>query len=152
MEYLPGGELECPSTRMVFILPWRHDFLLAPLGHPRRTDFGQPMDSAFIRTDPHLIRLPLLSMPPNPSQALDPLWVVILGHPLGPFPHPAHVMEPASDGPGGNRQAVLRLELGRQRGTTPPRPAPAIGAWWSLEEGSQRALHPGPQDRRPAGG
>jgi hypothetical protein len=40
-------------------------------------------------------------------------------------------------------QTVLGLELGSQRGTTPPRPAPAIGLWWGLEQGSQGALEPG---------
>src|SRR4029450_1860637 len=90
MQYLPGGEIECTSQRMFFILPWRHDFLLAPLGPPRSTDFGQQMDIEFSSKDHHLIRWQLLSMPPNPRQALDPLWVVIFGHQLGPFPHPAH--------------------------------------------------------------
>ena len=95
------------------------------------------------------MRLQLLRMPPNPGQALDPLGVVVFGHQLGPFPHPAHGMEPASYGPCGNLPAVFRRELGRQRGTTPPRPAPAIGTGWRLEEGPQRAFHPGHQDRRP---
>src|SRR6516164_8641191 len=93
------------------------------------------MDIEFISKDHHLMRLQALGMKANPGQALDPLRVVIFGDALGPFPHPAHGMEPASDGPDGHLQALFRLELGRQRGTTPPRPAPAIGPWWSLEEG-----------------
>src|SRR5215467_9971081 len=152
MEYLPGGKIERASKIVFFILPWRHDFLLAPLGHPRGTDFGQQMDIEFISNDHDLTRLQALGMKANPGQALDPLRVVIFGDQLGPFPHPAHVMEPASDGPGGNLQAVFRLELGSQRGTTPPRPAPAIGPRWRLEECPQRALHPGHQGRRPDGG
>jgi len=122
MEYLTDGEIERASKRVFCILPWRHDFLLAPLGHPRGTDLGQQMDIEFISKDYHLMRWQLLSMPPNPGQALDPLCVVIFGHQLGPFSHPAHVMEPASYGPRGNLQAVFRLELGSQRGTTPPHP------------------------------
>src|SRR5678809_149579 len=110
------------------------------------------MDIEFISKDQHLMRLQVLSMPPNPGQALDPLWVAIFGRELGSFPHPAHFMEPTSYGPCGNLQAMFRLELSRQRRTTPPRPAPAIGTWWRLEERPQRALHPGHQDRRPAGG
>src|SRR6266581_4207636 len=111
MEYLPGGEIERTSKIVFFILPWRHDFLLAALGHPRGTDLGQQMNIEFISKDHHLMRLQLLSMPPNPGQALDPLGVVVFGHQLGPFPHPAHVMEPASYGPCGNLQAVFRHEL-----------------------------------------
>src|SRR2546428_315734 len=70
-----------------------------------------------------------LAMPRNPGQALAPLRRVIWGPKLGPFPPPAHVMDPSSYGPRGHPQAVLRLELGYQRRTTPPRPAPAIGTW-----------------------
>src|SRR5215467_1298871 len=73
IEELPGGEIERASKRVFFILPWRHDFLLAPLRHPRGTDFGQQMDIEFIRKDHHLIRLQLLRMPPNPGQSLDSL-------------------------------------------------------------------------------
>ena len=152
MQYLSGGKIERTSQIVFFILPWRHDFCLAPLGHPRSPDFGQQMDIEFIRKDQHLMRLQALGMPPNPGQALDPLWVVIFRHQFGPFPYPAHVMEPASYGPCGNLQAVFRLELRRQRGTTPPRPAPAIGTWWDLEESPQRALQPRHQDGRPDGG
>src|SRR5215207_8472189 len=152
MEYLPGGEIERPSQIVFCLLPWRHDFLLASLGHPCRPDLGQEVNIAFISKDHHFMRLQRLSMPPNPSQALDPLWVVILSHQLGPFPHPAHFMEPPSYGPCGNLHAVFPLELGSQRGTTPPRPTPAIGTGCGLEECPQRALHPGHQDCCPDGG
>ena len=149
MQYLAGGKIERTSHIAFFILPWRHDCFLAPLGHPGRPDFGQQMDIEFICKDHPLMHLQVLGMPPNPGQAHDPLWVVIFRHQFGPFPHPAHLMEPAPYGPGGNLQAVLRLELRRQRGTTPPRPAPAIGTGWSLEESPQRALQPRHQDGRP---
>src|SRR2546425_9644449 len=130
MQYLPGGQIERPSQRMFFILPWRHHFFLAPLRHPGGTNLRQQMESEFISKDHPLMRWQALGMPPNPGQALDPLRVVIFGHQVGPFPHPAHVMEPSSYGPRGNLQAVFRLKLGCQRRTTPPRPAPAIGPWW----------------------
>src|SRR5713101_4299217 len=149
MQYLPGSEIERASKIVFFILPWRYDFFLAALRHPRGPDLRQEMDIELISKDHPLVRLQALGVPPNPGQALDPLRVVIFGDQLGPFPHPAHVMEPAAYGPRGNLQAVFRLELRRQRGTTPPRPAPAIGTGWRLEEGPQRALHPGHQDRRP---
>jgi len=141
--------MERASQIVFFILPWRHDFLLAPLRHPRGTDFGQQMDIEFIRKDHHRIRLPLLRMPPNPGQSLDALGVVIFRPQLGPFPHPAHLMEPAPDGPRRHFQAMLGLELGSQRGTAPPRAAPAIGPWWGLEECPQRAPDPGHQDGGP---
>ena len=152
MQYLAGSQMERTCQRVFVILPWRHDFFLAPLGPPRRPDFGQQRDSEFIRKDQPLMRLPVLGVPPNPGHALAPLWVVILRHQFGAFPHPAHLMEPASDGPRGHLQAVLRLELRRQRGPTPPRPAPALGTGWRLEESPQRARQPRPQDGRPGGG
>ena len=152
MQYLAGGKIERTSQRVFFILPWRHDFCLAPLGPPRRPDFGQQMDIEFIGKDQHLMRLQVLGMPPNPGQARDPLWVVIFRHQFGSFPHPIHLMKPSSYGPRGHRQAVFRLELRRQRGATPPRSAPTIGTGWSLEERPQRALQPRPQDGRPDGG
>src|SRR5919109_3489991 len=130
MEYLARGEVEGASEIMLFILPGCHHFLLAPLGHPGRPHLGQQMDIECISKHPHLTRLQALGMPANASQALDPLRVVIFGYQLGPFPHPTHVMEPAPDGPSGYFQAVFGLELGCQRGTTPPRPAPAIGPRW----------------------
>src|SRR5262249_31809510 len=151
MQYLTGSQIERPSQIVFFILPWRHDFCLAPLGHPRRPDFGQQMDIEFIRKDQPLMRWQVLGMPPNPGQALDPLGVVIFRHQFGAFPHPAHLMEPSADGPRGHLQTVFRLEVRRQRGTTPPRPAPAIGTGWRLEEGPQRALYPRHQNGRPDG-
>src|SRR5207248_1942285 len=98
-----------------------------------------------------LTRLQALGMQANPGQALDPLRLVIFGHQLGPFPHPAHGIEPVPYSPSGNLQAVFRLELGSQRGTTLMHPAPAIGPWRSLEECPQRALDPGQQDHGPDG-
>src|SRR5438093_6910535 len=94
-----------------------------PLGIQAAPHLGQEMDIEFISKHHHLTRLQALGMQANPSQAFDPLRVVIFGDQLGPFPHPAHVMEPAPDGPSGYFQAVFGLELDRQRGTTPPRPA-----------------------------
>src|ERR671925_73123 len=152
MPYLAGSPIARTCQRVFVILPWRHDFCLAPLEPPRRPDCGQQMDIECIRTDKPLMRLQVLGMPPNPGQALDPLWVVIFRHQFGAFPHPAHLMEPSSDGPRGHLQAVFRLELRRQRGPTPPRPAPAIGTGWRLEESPQRALEPRYQDGRPGGG
>jgi len=151
MKYLAGGKIERTSKRVVFLLPWRHDFLLAPLGHPRGPNLGPQMDIECSGQDHPLMRVQALGMPPTLGQALDPLRIVIFGHQLGPFPHPAHVMEPPPDGPRGNRQAMFRLEVDCQCGTTPPRPAPAIGPWWDLEECPQRALPPGHQDGRPDG-
>src|SRR5918999_1937088 len=85
------------------------------------------MDIEFIGKDHHLTGLQALGLKPNPGQALDPLRIVIFGDELGPFPHPTHFMEPASDGPSGDVKAMLGLELSRQCGATPAGAAPAIG-------------------------
>src|SRR5262249_3772906 len=152
MPYLAGGKRERPSQRVFFILPWRHACGLAPPGQPRRPDCGPQRDSECIRKDQPLMRWPVLGMPPNPRPALAPLWVGSFRYQCGAFPHPAHLMEPASDGPRGHLQALFCLKLRRQRGPTPPRPAPAIGPWWRLEESPPRALQPRPQEGGPDGG
>src|SRR5215831_20284980 len=95
MEYLARGEIERTSERVFFVLPWRHDYLLAPLGHPRRPDLGQHMDSECIRTDEHLMGLPMRALLAHPGQALAPLRIIIFGPQLGSFPHLPQCMEPA---------------------------------------------------------
>ena len=149
MEALARGEIERPSEIVFFIFPGRHDFLLAPLGHPGRSDLGQQMHIELIGKDHHLARWQARGMKPKAGQARDPLRIIIFGHQLGPLPHPAHFMEPAAYGPSRNLQPGFGLELGCQRGPTPPRPAPTIGPWWRLEECPQSTLDPGQQDRRP---
>ena len=55
MPYRARREIERARARVFFILPWRHDFLLAALGHPRGADLRQQMDIALIRQDHHLL-------------------------------------------------------------------------------------------------
>ena len=93
--------------------------------------------------------LSVLRLEPNPCEAVDPFWSAIFGNELGPFPHPAHVMEPASDGPGRDVYPVFDLELRGQGGATPAGTTAAIGPWWRFEQGAQRASHPRQEDRRP---
>jgi hypothetical protein len=85
MKYLAHGEIEGARERVFCILSWRHDFLLAPSGHPRGPDLGQEMDSAFISKDLQLMRWHALNLPPNPGQAFHPLRIVILATNLARF-------------------------------------------------------------------
>ena len=100
------------------------------------------MDVEFIRKDHHLMGLQLCGMPPNPGQAFHPLWIVIFGRQLGPFPYPADLVEPAAHGFCGYIDAMFRLECQRERGTAPPRAAPAVGPWGFFQQGAQRARQP----------
>jgi hypothetical protein len=77
MEALAGGEGECPSQRGLFMLPWWHACLLAPLGHPRGTALGAQMASECIRKDHHLMRVQALGMHAHPGQPFAPLWGII---------------------------------------------------------------------------
>jgi len=151
MEELPGSEIEGASQGVFFVLPWRHDFLLAALGYPCGPNLGQQVDIECIRKDHHLMCLPRLRMQANPGQALGPFRIVIFGDQLGAFPHPTQLMEPAAHGPCGHLQPVFRPQLRRQRGTTPSRPAPAIGPWRDLEQRLQRTLQPRQQESCPNG-
>src|SRR4051812_12791839 len=119
MEELARSKIERASEIIFFILPWRHDFLLAPLRHPCSTDLRQQMDIEFISKDQHLMDLQVLDMPANPSQARDSLWIVIFGYQLGPFPHPPQFMEPAPYRPRRHLKTMLGVEFKCQRGTTP---------------------------------
>src|SRR5215813_15632813 len=98
MPSLAGSQIERTGQRVFFMLPWRPDCCLAPLGHPRRPDFGHQRDRECLRKDQPLMRLHVLGMPPNPGQALAPLWIVLLRHQFGALPPPAYFMAPASNG------------------------------------------------------
>src|SRR5262245_23899986 len=74
--------------------------------------------------------------------------VVIFGRQFGAFPDPADFMEPAAHGFCGHLDAMLGLERHGERGTAPPRAAPAIGPWGFFEEGTERAREPGHQNGR----
>jgi len=110
---------------------------------------NQFMDIEFIGTDQHLLRWQLFGVPPHVGQALDPLGIVIFGHQLRPFPHPAHLIQPPAHGPGGDLQPMLDLAFPRQRGTTPTGATAAIRSRRCLEQHRQRALEPRAQDGRP---
>ena len=91
------------------------------------------MNVEFIRTDHHLMRLQVFVMKPNTGQTFDPLWVIIFGHELGAFPHPADLVEPAADGFCGPLDPVFGLECRREGGTTPAGTALAIGTRGDFE-------------------
>jgi hypothetical protein len=57
MEHLACGEVESASQIVLGLLAWRHDCLLAALGHPGRSDFGEEMDIKLIGKDHDLMRL-----------------------------------------------------------------------------------------------
>jgi hypothetical protein len=99
MEQLARGKVESASQIALGILAWRHDFLLLAFRHPGRPDFGEEMDIKLIGKDHNLMRLQVLSMKANASQALDALRVVVFSHQLGAFPHPTHLMEPTPNRP-----------------------------------------------------
>ena len=90
--------MQRPSEIVLLVLPWRHDLSLRALRHPRRPDLGQEVNIEFIRKDHHLMRLQVFVLKPNTGQPLDPVRVVIFGDQLGPFPDPAHLVEPAAHG------------------------------------------------------
>lgn len=146
MEYLACGEIEGAREIVFFLLSWRHDFLLAPSGHPRGTDFGQEMDSEFISKDEPLMRLQVLNLPPNPGQAFHPLRIVIFGNQRGSFPYPAQFMQPAPYRPSGDLKAMFGMEFAGQCGTTPAGATPPKGPWGCLEKSGERSLDPGHQD------
>ena len=104
---------------------------------------SQEMNVECIRKDHHLMRLQVFVLKPNPGQTFEPVWVVIFGHELGAFPHPAALVEPAAHGFCGHCEAVFGPKRRREGGTTPPRAAPAISTWGFFEEGAQRAREPG---------
>ena len=54
------------------------------------------MDIEFIDKDHHFLGLQVLGVKPDTGQTVDAVRSVIFGCQLGPFPHPAHLVEPAS--------------------------------------------------------
>ena len=143
--------MQCPSQIVFLVLAWRHDLVLRALRHPRCSDLWQEVNIELIRKHHDFMRLQVFVMKPNARQTLAPVWVIIFGHQLGPFPHPAHLVEPAAHGFCGHLNAVFGLERRREGGTTPPGAAPAIGAWGGFEYGAQGAHEPGHQDGHPHG-
>jgi hypothetical protein len=119
IEQLASGEMQRPSEIVRLILPWRHDLGLRALRHPSRPDLGQEVNTEFIRKDHHLMRLQVFVMKPNTRQTVDPVRVVIFGHQLGPFPHPAYLVEPASYRFRRHLDAVFGLERRRECSITP---------------------------------
>src|SRR6185295_14602376 len=133
---------------VLLVLAWGHHLFLRPLWHPGRSNLRQQVDIEFIRKDHPLMRLQMFALKPNARQTLDPVWVVIFGHQLGPFPHPAHLVEPAAHGFRGHCDAVFGLERRREGGTTPAGATPAIGPRGSFEYGPEGSREPRHQDAR----
>src|SRR5215467_12941950 len=106
------------------------------------------MNIEFIRKHHEFMRLQVVMRKPNTGEPLDPVWIIIFGHKLRPFPHPADLMEPAANGFCGHRDAVFGLKRRRECRTTPSRAAPAIRPWGGLEQGPKRAREPRRQDTR----
>src|SRR5438876_420829 len=121
--------MQRPSERVLLVLAWGHPLSLRAVRHPSGPDLGQEMPIEFIRTDHHRMRLQVFVMKPQARHTLDPVWVVIFGHQLGPFPHPADLVEPTSHGFRGPLHAMCRLERRGEGGTTPAGAAPAIRTW-----------------------
>jgi hypothetical protein len=84
------------SQRVFFVRARRHHLFLGALRHPRCPDLWQEVDIEFIRQAHHLMSLSVCVLKPNAGQAFHPVWVIILGRELGAFPHPAHLVEPAT--------------------------------------------------------
>jgi len=97
------------------------------------------------------MRLHGVVMQPNARSPLDPVWVIIFGHELGPFPYPVHLVEPTAHRFCSNLNAVLGLERRREGGTTPPGAALAIGTWGPFEQRTKGAQEPRHQDGHPHG-
>src|SRR5262245_40026048 len=148
MPQLPGGEMQRPSQIVFLVRAWRPNFFLGALEHPGGSDLRQEVDIGWFRQHHHLMDLQPFSMPPNPGHAFHSLRVVIFGRQLGPFPHPADLVEPAAHGFGGHRDAMLGLACHGERGTAPAGPAPTIGPGGFFEEGTEGARQPGHQDSR----
>ena len=90
--------MQCPSQIVLLVLACGHHLFLRALWHPGRSNLRQQVDIELIREDHHLMRLQLFALKPYTRQPLDPVRVVIFGHQLVPFPHPAHLVEPAAHG------------------------------------------------------
>jgi len=151
VEYFATGKMECPSKIVFLVRAGRPDLFLCPLRPPGCPNLWQEVNIEFIGKDHDFMRLPMFMMKPNAGQPLDTLRVVIFGRQFGPFPYPAHLVEPAAYGFRRYRDAVFGLERGREGGTTPPGTAPAIGAWGGFEDSAQGAHKPGHQDGYPHG-
>ena len=115
MEYGASGEIQGASEVVLRVLAGGHDFLLGPFGHPGRADLGQQVDIELIGKNHHLMHLPQLAMKSNTGQAFDPLWIIILGNQLRPFPYLIHLVEPAAYSPCGYFKPEFSLEFYGQR-------------------------------------
>src|SRR5262252_2218802 len=131
--------MQCSSEIVFLVRPRCHDLLLGPLGHPGGADLWQEVNIEFIREDYHLMRTQVFVLKPNPSQAFNPMRVIIFGHQFGALPDPAYLMEPATHGFRRDLKAVFGLERGGEGRTTPPGAAPAVGPRSFFEDGAQRA-------------
>ena len=96
MEQFAGCEMQRSSQIVLLIFAWRHDLGLRAVRDPRCPDLGQEVKIEFIRKDHDLMGLQVFMMKPNAGQTLNPLWVIIFGHQLRPFPHLAYLVEPAA--------------------------------------------------------
>src|SRR5262245_56244736 len=136
------------SPGVFFVRTGRHELVLRALPHPRCPNLRQEVASACIRKHHDGMGWQVIGRTPNTGSPLDPVWLIIFGYQLRPFPHPAALMEPAAHGFCGHLDPVFGLERRREGGTTPPRTAPAIGPWSLCEYGPQSAREPGHDKRR----
>jgi hypothetical protein len=98
IQQMAWGERQGPSQRVLLVLAWGHPLFLRALWHPGRSNLRQQGEIACLRKDHHRMWRPLFALKPKTRQMRAPVRVVIFGHPLGPFPHPAHLVEPAAYG------------------------------------------------------
>jgi hypothetical protein len=111
------------------VRPGRQALFLGAVEPPGRADLWPAMGSKGLRKYPDLIGMSGFIMHPQAGSPRAPVWCIILGHALLPLPHPAARIAPAAYGCCGPRAPVCGLECHSERGSTPPRAAPAIGPW-----------------------
>jgi hypothetical protein len=146
IEYGASGEIQGASEVVLRVLAGGHDCLLGPFGYPGRADLGQQVDIELIGNNHRLMHLPQLTMKSNTGQAFDPLWIIILGNQLRPFPYLIHLVEPAAYSPCRYFNPEFSLEFYGHRSPTPACAIPAIGTRCGHEQHLQRTPEPRAQD------
>src|SRR5438445_12529356 len=126
MEQFTGCEMQRTSQIVLLIFAWRHDLFLCPLWHPGCPDLRQQVNIEFIRKEHDLMGLQVFVTKPNAGQTLNPLWVIIFGHPLSSFSHAAYLVVPGAHGLRRALTAVFPLERRCERCTAPSVAAPAL--------------------------
>ena len=146
----PSREVERSGQRVLCVLARCPDFSPGALwaSTPPRP-WAREWIASVIGTDQHRMGLQLCGMPPHPGQAFHPAADRHLWPPAWPVSTPSR-----SRGASGARflpetaMPLFGLERPRERGTAPPRAAPAIGTGGFVPQGAQGARQPGQQDGR----